>query len=65
MLIAGASGDPVDSALFIWQDVSKQVTSACLCTSVGSDASIHFELAVLVIKTLVLARTGHRGVCQD
>ncbi|KAL3130814.1 hypothetical protein ABBQ38_000150 [Trebouxia sp. C0009 RCD-2024] len=24
MLIAGASGDPVDSALFIWQDVSKQ-----------------------------------------
>lgn len=25
MLIAGAAGDPVDSALFIWQDVSKQV----------------------------------------
>ena len=27
MLIAGAAGDPVDSALFIWQDVSKEVTS--------------------------------------
>ena len=25
MLIAGAAGDPVDSGLFIWQDVSKQV----------------------------------------
>ena len=28
MLIAGAAGDPVDSALFIWQDVSKQVKSS-------------------------------------
>ena len=27
MLIAGAAGDPVDSALFIWQDVSKQVST--------------------------------------